>query len=141
MARSLLHACFPRESRGFPGKRWVNITLRSLHLAGTAGTGAGLLFAVPAAQWQPYLWLTVISGALMVALQLWSNAVWLLQLRGLAIALKLVLLGAALVWPAAGATLFLAVVLISGVISHAPGDVRYHSLWHGRRLETLRDGR
>lgn len=140
MPARLFRLCFPAESRSFPGKRWVNITLRSLHLAGTAGTGAGMLFGVPPAQWQGYLWLTVISGLLMVALQLWSNAVWLLQLRGLAIGLKLLLLAAALRWPHAGPPLLLAVVLLSGVISHAPGNVRYHSPWHGRRLEHLGPG-
>jgi len=137
MPARLLRLCFPAESRGFPGKRWVSIALRSLHLAGTAGAGAGMLFGVPPAEWQGYLWLTLLSGALLVGLQLWSNAVWLLQLRGLAIGVKLLLLGAALRWPAAGAPLLLTVILLSGVISHAPGDVRYYSPWHGRRLERL----
>ncbi|PWG64292.1 hypothetical protein [Sediminicurvatus halobius] len=137
MAESLLRTLFPPESRSFAGKRWVNIALRSLHLVGTAGAGAGMLFGVSPAQWQAYLWLTVITGVLMVALQLWSNGVWLLQLRGLAIGVKLLLLVAALRWPQSGPAMLIAVVLLSGVISHAPGDIRYHSPWHGRRLESL----
>ena len=51
--------------------------------------------------------------------------------------LKVLLLAFIPLWPAATLPLFVAVILISGVISHAPGDARYFSLYHGRRIERL----
>ncbi len=128
---------FPASSRRFPGQRWVNITLRSLHLLGIAGIGGGFLYHAPDADWLPYLWLAVGSGSAMLLVQVWSNGVWLIQVRGLAILLKLGLLALA-AWGGAPRAQFLVVVIaISGVISHAPGAVRYFSPWHGRRIDTL----
>ncbi len=130
---------FPDRSRGFPGKRWVNISLRTLHLVGTAGLGGAFLYGAPVEAWLPYLWLTLSSGFLMAGLECWSNGVWLIQLRGLAVLLKLLLLLAIAVTGGMDLPLFLLVILVSGVIAHAPGSVRYYSPYHGRRLESLGD--
>lgn len=132
---------FPRHSRGFPGQRWLNITLRSLHLLAVAGVGGGFLLDADAERWRPWLWLAVATGSAMVALQLWQNGVWLIQIRGLATVLKLLLLALMLRVDPLAPTLFVAVIGISGVVSHAPGSVRYHSPWHGRRIDSLHDSR
>lgn len=128
---------FPAQGRHFPGQRWVNITLRSLHLLGVAGVGGAFLYRAPESAWMPYLWLVVASGAAMAALQVWTHGVWLIQVRGLVIMLKLVLLALAAWAGAPRLGFFVTVIALSGVISHAPGNVRYFSLWHGRRIETL----
>ena len=134
---SLFCLLFPAESRSLPGMRWLNIGLRTLHLIGIAGLGGAYFYTVPAELWQPYLWLTLLSGIGMVFLSLYSSAVWLLQLRGQLILLKLILLGFILLWPGLSWTLGVAVIVLSSVIAHAPGDIRYYSLWHRRRLEGL----
>ena len=36
--------------------------------------------------------------------------------------------------PAAQPALFVAIVVLASVVSHAPGDVRYHSFLHRRRI-------
>lgn len=36
---SLFRKLFPAENRSYPGKRWVETALRTLHLIGTAGIG------------------------------------------------------------------------------------------------------
>ena len=128
---------FPLQSRLLPGHRWINITLRSLHLIGIAGLGAGYLYPVAGDSWVGYLCLALISGVILILLSIWSNGIWLLQLRGQAILFKLLLLVAAGVWPEVKAELFVIVIIISSVVSHAPGDFRYYSLWHRRRLEQL----
>lgn len=128
---------FPTHSRHFPGQRWVNITLRSLHLLGVAGVGGAFLYRAPESAWTPYLWLVVATGSAMAVLQVWTNGVWLIQVRGLAIMLKLVLLALAAWAGAPRFSFFIIVIAVSGVIAHAPGNVRYFSLWHGRRIETL----
>jgi hypothetical protein len=53
------------------------------------------------------------------------------------------LLAAALLWPVLAAPVFVVVVLISAFFSHAPGRIRYYSLWHGDVVKALRtpDGR
>lgn len=121
---------FPPESRSFAGKRGVSITLRSLHLIGIAGVGAAFLFDVPAEQWLPYMMLTIITGAAMMLMEIWTDGIWLIQLRGMATLLKLVVLSMTLVLGLQAWILFV-VILISGLMSHAPGKVRYYSFIKG----------
>ncbi len=125
--------CFvPDTPRGFRGQRWFDIALRTLHLIGVAGLGGAWLYTVPEEQWLPWLWLTTLSGLAMVGLSLWSSGVWLLQLRGQLILLKVGLL--ALIFYADGPALpmMLAVLVISGIIAHAPAAVRYYRPWRRR---------
>ena len=128
---------FPAKSRILPGHRWLNIGLRTLHLLGIAGLGAGFLYAGVDEAWRDYYGLTLLSGLGLSLLFLWSNGIWLIQLRGQLIFLKIGLLAVIPLWPEATLPLFVSVILISGVISHAPGDLRYFSLYHGRRIERL----
>ena len=74
-------------------KRWTKISLRTLHLVSVAGVGGGILFGLDKAVWVNYWWLALTSGVLLMAIDIVSNPVWLVQVRGLAIYLKLVLLG------------------------------------------------
>ena len=128
---------FPVCSRLFPGQRWVNISLRTLHLIGLAGIGAGYIYPVTEGTPNGYMYLTIASGFALSLISIWSSAIWLIQLRGQAIILKLLLLAFIPIWPEAGGWLLIVVIIISGYISHAPGDVRYYSLYHRRRIEAL----
>lgn len=130
-------ALFPESSRFFPGQRWVNICLRALHLVGLSGAGYGFLGGGNDFDWNAFLQLTVYSGTAMMLLSIWSNGVWLLQLRGQTILLKLVLLGLILLQPYFHAELFIIVIVLSGLISHAPGNTRYYSVFHGRRIDSM----
>lgn len=128
----------PRSARVFRGQRWVKIGLRTLHLLGTAGAGGGYLYGAPAEAWLPWLWLTVTSGAALAAIEVWSDPSWVIQVSGLAIVAKLVLLGAAAHLPALAGWLLAAVIVISGVVSHAPARVRHYSIVHRRRIDRPR---
>ncbi len=114
----------PEKPRSFAGQRWLNIALRSLHLVGVAGIGAGFFFAVDESLWLPFWQLTLFTGVALMALYVWTTALWLVQLKGLVILLKLVLLWLAMDMIAWRAELFTLVVLLSAVIAHAPGAVR-----------------
>jgi hypothetical protein len=128
---------FPRNARSFKGKRWANIALRTMHLIGIAGVGGGFLYQSPSEVWLPYLILSVASGFGIMCLDIWSNGIWFVQLRGIAILIKLILLlSVPFLKGYAGYALVIAII-ISGVIAHAPGDVRYYSIFHGRRVEDL----
>lgn len=118
---------FPSKPRSYPGDRWVNITLRSIHLIGIAGTGGGFLFDLPATQYLPFWHLALGTGSLLVLLYVWENGRWLLQVKGMAVMFKLLLLFLAGHMPQWRAELFVVIVLISGVVAHAPGKVRGYS--------------
>ncbi len=138
---SLIRVLFPDEPRALPGQRWIRIGLRTLHLIGVAGLGGAYLYEAAPHSWLPYFWLTMATGLLMVMLEVWSNAIWLLQIRGLAIVFKVLLLVAIALHDVAALPLILMVIAISGVIAHAPGNLRYYSPYHRRRLERLSDAR
>jgi hypothetical protein len=114
--------------RDFPGRRWLIVALRGLHLAGMVGFGAELLAGRPGLA-TPYVWLLAGTGAAMVALDAWSNPLYLQQYCGAAMLLKLGLL----VWLAADAEwrlfVFWAVLALSALVAHAPARVRHRRLF------------
>ena len=125
---------FPASARSFPGMRWLNITLRSLHLVGMAGMGGDYLYRTSLSPWSDFWLLTLLSGGGMILVSLWSDGRWLLQLRGWVILFKLLLL-AILPWldqvvTHGAAWGFIVIILLSSVIAHAPGRVRYRFMVH-----------
>lgn len=126
----ILDIVFPDADRTFPGQRWVNIMLRTTHLVGITGVGGGFLYHSPQENWMPYLGLTVVSGVMMMGLSIWVSGMWLLQLRGVAVIVKLLFLGFAMI-RGLEASIIIIVIIISGVIAHAPGKVRYHKVFRG----------
>ncbi len=128
---------FPPQSRFLPGHRWINIGLRILHLIGIAGVGGGYLYAAADETWRIYLDLCLASGLLLSLLFIYANGIWLLQLRGHVIMLKLLLLYAITLWPDLSMPLLLMILALSGWISHAPGSVRYYSIFYRRRIESI----
>ena len=111
--------------KAIAAKRWVSISLRTLHLIGVAGIGGAYLYHVPQTLWYPYLVLLIISGAGMLTMEMLSNTQYLLQIRGLATIAKLIILMVSILIGMETYQLFV-VIVISRVISHAPGKVRYY---------------
>lgn len=110
----------------------MNIALRGLHLVGIAGLAGGFLFGLPEAQWAAYAYLAIATGILLSALYLWTDASWLVKLKGQAILVKLVLLVLAHVYPAWRPEAFVLVILLSAFFAHAPDRVRSY-VW-GRAI-------
>lgn len=133
----LFRILFPKNTRTFMHKRWVKISLRTIHLVGISGTGSGIFYGLDYSLWMPFHCLLLISGILYMLLELFSNAVWLVQLRGLLILLKLFLLTLIPIFPDIEGFLFIMIIIISSVVSHAPGNFRYFSPFYGKRIETL----
>ncbi|ALG67336.1 hypothetical protein [Beggiatoa leptomitoformis] len=128
---------FPKQHRRFNGLRWARIILRTLHIIGVVGLGGGILFHLPENTWYPYLLLTSFTGICLILLELWTNAVWLFQLGGLAILSKLGLFFLLLHFHYYEQFLLISILIISGIISHAPAIVRHYSLWHGKPIDYL----
>ena len=120
MIRRLL---FPDPPRDFPGRRTLKIGLRGVHvLCASLCLGA---YAFEAPGRAPWLVATILTGLMILALDLHESAAFLLQVRGVVVAAKLVALA---FLPQCGAWLLGAIVLLSVVSSHAPGHVRHRML-------------
>lgn len=119
------HWLFPEEKRDFAARRYLSIALRTLHIVGIAGFSGLFLFDLPADLWQPYARLAVVTGLSMMFLEIWTDGIFILQLKGLAIFAKLMVLLLIVVFPEFGAAGFWVIIIISGYFSHAPGRVRY----------------
>ena len=141
VVKSFRALLFPAEARRFPGQRGLNVLLRALHLVGVSGIGGGFLFGLNEAVWLPFWWTTLASGIALTALYLWSDARWLLQLKGLVIVLKLLLLALAMAVPELRAAGFVLIVLLSAVIAHAPGRLRGYTPWGSGFICSRDDGR
>ncbi|WP_086486632.1 hypothetical protein [Thioflexithrix psekupsensis] len=131
---TLKQLLFPASSRQLPGQRWLKITLRTLHLVGVGGLGGGFLYEVAPEQWLPYWGLAVVTGVCLVLIELWSNAIWLLQWAGAAIVFKLFLLASLHFFPQAAIPIFISVIIISGVISHAPAKIRHRLVFSSTHI-------
>lgn len=122
-------------------KRWTKISLRTLHLLAVAGVGGGILFGLDKGLWLNYWWLAMLSGGLMMLIDIISNPVWIVQLRGLVIFFKLILLALIGSLPAWDGFLLVIIIIISSVISHAPGKLRYYSVYHRKIITSDKDSK
>lgn len=122
-------------------KRWIKICLRTLHLVSVAGVGGGIIFGIEKDLWVNYWWLALLSGGLMMLIDIISNPVWVVQVRGLVVFLKLVLLVFLGGDPSNDSLVLMVIIVMSGIISHAPGKLRYYSVYHGRVISSQGDSK
>ncbi|WP_306598149.1 hypothetical protein [Geothrix sp. 21YS21S-2] len=121
-------------SEGFPlpwarpfqvGLRTAHIMAMGLVLGGVAlGAGHGRLKASIAA--------TVVSGVLLFALDLAKGTTVIYQGSGVAVLLKLALLGLGNLVPQQRLGWYLAATAVASIGSHMPGNWRHFSLIHGK---------
>jgi hypothetical protein len=111
------------DRRDFPGRRWLTIGLRSLHLAGVVLAGAALFgdggYAVAGAA------LMLITGLALFGIELWHNPDHRRQLAGVFIPVKLLLVLGMLLVPNLAGLLFWLLLVSSTVVSHAPRLFRH----------------
>jgi hypothetical protein len=134
-----LRALFlPEPRRRLPHARAWNVGARTVHLAATGVLLGGHFFAVEPDTLLPWLAAAVASGAVMLAVELYSSFDWLVELGGLAVVLKVALLCAIpFAWSARVPILF-AVVAVAGIGSHMPGKYRHYSLRYRRSMKETR---
>lgn len=110
-------------ARDSEAERWFSVLLRSLHLAGVVWLGAAVLGA-PAGHSRAAL-LVLVSGLLMLAMDLRAGRMALREVAGAAVLVKLALVA----WMALDARhavlIFWVLVLGSAVTSHAPKGFRH----------------
>ncbi|MHC4224187.1 MAG: hypothetical protein ACYSX0_01080 [Planctomycetota bacterium] len=135
MAGHLFGTLFPDDPRDFPGRRWLKMALRASHILCVGVLVGGYVFDVEAAQRTSWLLAAIISGFVLLALDVHESAAFLLQVRGLVVVLKICLL-AALPWFGEAKIWILALMVFASVISsHASATVRYRVLFLADRIK------
>jgi hypothetical protein len=120
------------DSGPIPAVRWWRTGFRAAHLVAFGALYGGHVYGVPEEKLMPALVATVGTGFALMGLDIVRAPIWLVQVRGLATATKIALIGLAAARPAFAVPLLTLTIVIGAVSSHMPGRWRYHSLWHGR---------
>ncbi len=108
-------------------RRLSKVIARTIHLVGIAGLfGNAMLGSYDSV----YVTLTIVSGVVLTLMEAWSGPIWFVQLRGIALYLKLLLLLPIHLYPNTAVPCLIAVIAISGFMSHAPSWIRYFSVRH-----------
>jgi hypothetical protein len=111
------------DRKTFPLQRWLNVALRGLHLVAVILLGAALLGAPVAGGTAVFG--VAATGLAMLVLDTWSKPSHLREASGIAVLVKLVLVG----WMAADESsrfaLFWVVVAGSAIFAHAPARFRH----------------
>jgi len=135
MASSLFAALFPNIPRRLPYTRELNVALRTAHLITFGVLLGGHVFDIAGDRLILYLYLTIASGAGLIALELYRSGHWIYQGMGVLTEIKLGLLAAAGAWWEMRVPLLILVVILGSVGSHMPARYRHYSLLHGRVLD------
>ena len=82
----------------------------------------------------------VATGALFALFEIACAPVWLVQLRGVATLVKLLLLAAVPLFWEQRLWVLASIMVIGVVISHAPGPIRYYAVLHRHVVHTRGNG-
>ncbi len=114
----------------------MSIAFRTLHLAAFGVLLGGHTFTVEAERLLLYLWLTILSGLGLIALEVYAVGLyWLFLGKGIMVLVKLGLLLLIPFFWEARVLLLLLVVAIASVGSHMPARYRHYSLLHRDVIE------
>ena len=119
---------FPDEPRDFPYRRSVRIILRTLHILTAGILLGGHVFSQPASALELWLWLTVISGLILLATDVHASLALLIEVRGIAALTKILLLILASIFQEIIIPVLVFVIIISVVVSHMPKRYRHKVL-------------
>jgi len=136
MGESFQSRVFPERMRFLSGSRVMSIALRTLHLAAFGMLLGGHAFALEADRLIPYLWVTIVSGLGLIALEVYAVGLyWLVLGKGIMVLIKLaLLLLIPFLWEAR-VLLLLLVVAIASIGSHMPARYRHYSILHQQVIE------
>lgn len=113
-----------------PYARGISILFRTVHIAAIGILLGGHVFAVPASRLLPFLYLSIISGAGLIGIELYSSCKWVYQGKGILVLIKLLVVAAAAVFWEQRVWLLLIALVMGSVGSHMPGRFRYYSIRH-----------
>ena len=117
-------------------RRLTKVIVRTIHLVAIAGFFGN---AMTGSYETIYITMTIVSGAVLTLMEASSGWVWFVQLRGVSLYLKLLLLLLIHMYPNATIPGLIAAIALSGFISHAPSWIRYFSLQHWQVVHSKED--
>jgi len=112
--------------RDFPGRRWLSVVLRSLHLAGVVLAGVGIFGN--GAHLVTGVVLMLFTGLALYAIDLWHHPSLWREVAGVFFLVKLIVLSAMLLVPDVAGLLFWLVLIASSMVSHAPRVFRHRRI-------------
>ncbi len=120
--------------RRIPHERAWNVALRTVHLMAFGLLLGGHAWEVDPARLVLVLWVTVLSGAGLMGLELYQSVHWLFLGKGLMVLAKLALLSSIPLFWEARLPLLLLVVAMASVGAHMPARFRHYSVLQRRVL-------
>jgi hypothetical protein len=115
--------------------RWLAVLLRSVHISAMAVVLGGVFLDAKHETIGFAVWATLLSGSLMLLMDIAKSHRILLQGSGLAVLLKLALLATGFFFlPEQRFALYLAATIVASAGSHMPGQFRHCDilLWRSR---------
>jgi hypothetical protein len=134
-AGALQTALFPKEPRKLTWGRPFQVGLRTVHIVAMAMVLGGLARGGTHETLRTWIWTTVLSGVLLLALDLWKSCLFLTQGAGVAVLLKLALLGLGNLFPGARLEWYLAGTALASIGSHMVSSWRHFSFLEWRVVE------
>ena len=138
--RSLGSLLFPAEPRRVPWGRPLQVGLRTVHIVAMAMVLGGLARGGTRETLLGWIVATILSGVLLLGIDLWKSCAYLGQGAGVAVLLKLGLLGLGNLFPEARFGWYLAATAVASIGSHMISTWRHFSFveWqvvdpHGKR--------
>jgi len=128
------------KRRPVPYVRVLRTSLRTAHLIAFGVLYGGHVFDVSPERLRIALLATVASGAALMGLEIYRAPIWMVQLRGLATLVKIVLVASVAVFWSFRVAILTGVIVIGSVSSHMPGQYRYYSLLHRRVMDGRESG-
>ncbi len=134
MFRALQSLLAPGEGTSLAGwQRGLKISLRAAHVLGAGVFAGGVVFGVANEDLQSWLLLLLVAGALVLLFDVVESPAFLIQVKGVVVLAKLIVLGGIVVSGEAD-WLLAPIVFVSVVSSHAPSGIRHRVLVLGDRV-------
>jgi hypothetical protein len=117
-------------------RRLSKVMVRTIHLIGIAGLFGNAMMGISESI---YITLAIISGVVLTLMEIYSGRIWFVQLRGVSLYLKLMLLLVIHYYPGSTIPCLIIIISISGFFSHAPSWIRYFSVIHKKVVLSQED--
>lgn len=108
--------------------RHLSVPVRALHLVGAAVVLAASLLHIPEGAPQPYLWMAVVTGLLLLGADALQHRQLLRELTGVVTLVKILVFGAAFHGFIPFLETTLLVFIAAAITAHAPKHVRHRLL-------------
>ncbi|MBM9537869.1 hypothetical protein [Desulfobulbus alkaliphilus] len=118
--------------------RWLDIALRTGHIAAAALLFGGFFFHIPFAQLQVWHHLTITTGVGLVVLELVQDRNWIHQGKGLVTLVHIGLAGSIHFRPDLVMPLLWAMLVTGSIGSHMPRRFRHWSILYGKEVREER---